>query len=365
MARKLRLSVTSLKIYLSCGRKYFFYKHPDVPKHTDYPRLCGATVHSHIQALYRATKTPRPFFYLTEQSAIGAWFNRWQRAVEQAVARGQLVRRDRDLDEEFGKIGAICVVNYWKANSERARPLLVEGRLEHHFNPVLSLVGVIDQARTVPLSYTQAHRPELVSEGQLHPDYAPVLIVDLKTHRFGYDTAALKNPTEYEKMRRQYNLHEDLQATAYTFLYQQITGKKPIGFIWYHLRSGATFFTYREESDFLNLFLVIDHVVANLQAESYPKNSTDENCRNCDYVPECWEKKIFPISAAEQVAGEYIGAEFVPNLIETDPNRQKRMNLKIPRIKLPKPEEIDSRIPVLRNLPWWEEREEERYLQPS
>lgn len=363
MARKLRLSVSSLKLYLSCGRKYFFYKHPDVAKHTDYPRLCGSTVHSHIQAFYRATKTPRPFYFQSKQSAIGAWFNRWQRAVEEAVKKGQLIRRNPDLDKEYGEIGAICIAQYWEGNIEKARPLMVEKRFEHTFHPALGLVGVMDQVRRVPENYIERHRPELMQEG-LNPDYDPVVIVDLKTHRFGYDTARLKNPTEYERMREQYNLHEDLQATAYTFLYFQATGKMPIGFLWYHLRSGTTFFTYREEEDFLNLLLVVNHVVGNLAAESFPKNSTTENCRSCDYVPECWEKKIFPIASAEPIAGEYVGAEFIPNLIETDPNRQKRMNLKIPRERAAKPEEVDSRIPVLRNLPWWEEEREERYLMP-
>ncbi len=355
MARKLRLSVSGMKTYLTCARRYFYYRHPDIPNHTDYPRLLGIAVHKHIAQLYRPTKDPRPFYYRSEQSYRGAWFNRWKRELDEAVESERLLARTTELDDEFGRIGAICIDKYWETNITLSRPLQVEQRFEHSFNPTLSLIGVMDQVRTVPIKYIEKHRPELITNGQLHPDYDPVAIVDLKTNQYDFDTERLKDPTESEKMRSQYNLHEDLQATAYTFLYQQATGKKPIGFIWYHLRSGSTFFTFRDESDFLNLFLVIDHVVDNLQAQSFPKNSTDNNCFHCDFVRECWEKNIFPISAAEKLSGELVGADFIPNLIEVDPVIQKRMKLKIPRIVRPEPETPSSKVSVLRNLPWREE----------
>ena len=83
----MRLSKSLLALYQDCPRKCYYEHHPDVPKRTDYARLCGVHVHRHIAQLYDPTAEPRPFFFKTRKSALGAWHNRWEREVTKATEK--------------------------------------------------------------------------------------------------------------------------------------------------------------------------------------------------------------------------------------------------------------------------------------
>src|SRR3989344_7702004 len=107
-----KISRTLLEIYLDCPRKWYYYSHPDIPKKTDYKRLCCIAVHKHISQLYRPTSTARPLFYKDKKSVIGAWFNRWHRELDKARELNRIVQ-NAELTKEYGKIGAICVANYF------------------------------------------------------------------------------------------------------------------------------------------------------------------------------------------------------------------------------------------------------------
>ena len=43
-----RVSFSGINLYQDCPRKWFYERHPDVPKRTDYARLCGTGVHRHV-----------------------------------------------------------------------------------------------------------------------------------------------------------------------------------------------------------------------------------------------------------------------------------------------------------------------------
>ena len=360
-----KISRTLLEIYLDCPRKWYYYNHPDIPKKTDYKRLCGIAVHKHISQLYKPTSTARPLFYKDKKSAVGAWFNRWHRELDKARELNRIVL-DAELTKEYGKIGAICVANYWNQNINLTRPTAVERLYETTLGIGVTLKGIVDQIRIAPLEWIARHRPDAVEKGKLKDEFDPAVAVDLKTDSRSFDFK--KDGGEIpaaEKARRQYKLHENLQATLYCYLYEKATGKKPIGFLWYHLRSGKMFFTFRDERDYATLFGAIDHYRESISGESFPKH-VNSQCDFCDYLEICRADRNFLVSRAEEFPENPAGVEIVPNLIRKNQYQQLRLRLKVERSKAQttvqispenKLEIAEKRILMLPDFPWDERRE--------
>lgn len=353
-----RVSYSGIQLYLDCGRKWFYEHHPDIPKRIDYARLCGIGVHQHVKKLYDQPKEPRPFFYNDLQSAVGAWSNRWKMAVAEAKAKEMLLFVNEAKEEEYLKIGIVCLAQYWKAHFDKPRPLEIELRRELNLGGGLRLVGVFDQIRAVSFDWIRRHRPELVQNGQLASSYDPVVIFDLKTDYLDFDATRLsENPTLAEQIRDQYFLHEYLQPTMYIYLYERIYGKKPIGFVWYHLRSGKGFFTYREESDYLTLFAAVNHYRENVLAESFPKR-VERRCRTCDHLLPCNEDRHFKVVKPEEVGQEGELPLVVPSPVEKDSWRQPSLSPYRIRRRVPLP--VVPSVPtaprfIISDLPWDEE----------
>lgn len=359
IARKgiLYLSKSVLQTYLHCPRQaYYEYEADGIPRKTDYDRLCGSEVHRHIQQLYKPPKDPRPFFYKTKGSAVRAWFSRWKRALAENAQK--LRAPNADTAEKFRKVGAHCVAMYWEANVDEPPPLAIERRYECEFRTGVRLVGVFDQIRAVPLTWVAIHRPDLVQNGQLIPGYAPVIIVDLKTDYLSYDARQFgTEPTLQEEVGLQYALHENLQATLYTRLYEEVMGRKPVGFLWYHLRSGKAFFTYREGRDYANLDETVYFVLGNLAVLAFPKNP-GRHCARCDYLAPCREDRNFLVVEAEDLrtAG---AVRMVPTDV-VQGEHQLQLGLRVPRSirPLPVPPPLEQRVTILRSLPWNNPRRE-------
>lgn len=358
--RPLQLSPTSLVRYQECPRMFYLYSQPSIPKITDYPRECGSAIHEHIYKLHqvptsKAGEETRSFFYKNIESAEKAWSFHWFKNIDQAKKQGKLID-DKEKDMSFWAIGKNCVNGYWQDNINLPRPLAFEKRMSVRLPQHIKLLGIMDQLRQPPFSYIQRHRPELIENGKLREGYDPVVIVDFKSGVAGYDLDYLKRETTTEeKIRRQFELHENLQATTYLWLYEQVTGKKPIGFGLYHLRSRKIFFTKRDDRDFKILGDVIDHVIDNLNSESFPKN-IGKHCERCDFMAPCREDRPFLITVGElpELPGLDEPIISLPTNVKKEPHRQLRFKMPIPRIKKEEPEEI-AKLPetiTLRDLPW-------------
>jgi len=368
------VSVTQFKRYQTCPRQWFYGNHPDIPKKTDYSRLCGIAVHQHIRQLHQPPKEPRPFFFKTKRSALGAWYHRWHREVDKATQQ-RLMRADEKATDNYFLIGSRCVSKYWDANINLPRPLETEKTYREPLDVggrrAGILVGVVDQVRSVSLEWIRRHRPELVVNDRLDETFSPVVIVDFKTGEFSYDVEELRKksqrnlerePTIEEQVFMQYELHEDLQPTAYTFLYEKTTGKKPVGVLWNHLRSGALFFTFRDERDYHTLFETVDHFLNNLAAQSFPKH-VGYQCSRCDYLLPCREDRPFLLSKPTSLSEGGEQCMCVPTIVKKDPVQQLTLGLQQPRAQHSLPivtPSSEERPIVLRNLPWDEKR---KYLQ--
>lgn len=353
MPKRFIVSSRSLDAYLDCPRQWYYNRHPRIPKRTNIPRLFGIEMHKHTALLYRPTREPRPFYFRDRKSAINAWFNRWKRALEEVSSKGKLILPDKERAEEYGQIGAFCISKYWDANLNLLRPLEIEKRYEAILAPGISFVGVVDQIRSVSIDWVKSHRPELVQGRQLIEGFENVVIVDLKTDYSHYDLHQFKeDPSLEEIIRRQYELHENLQATSFTFLLEKTTGKKPIGFLWYHLRSGKVFFTYREDADYKVLSDVVNHFLENINAQSFPKH-VGRHCQFCDYMEPCREDRYFLIARPEEVGEKAPGLEFIPNPVTKSSSRQLRLKLHVPRKRREEPVVLPPRKPiVLEGSPW-------------
>ena len=352
MLQKLVISYSALSAYLDCPRKYYYSHCRAVPKMTDYPRLFGVEIHKHIAQFYRPTRQPRAFYFKNKNAAIKSWLNRWQRALEKAKAEKKLMLIDIEKEKKYAKAGIFCIADYWDKNFGLPRPLEVEGSHKISLDKGIVFKGVFDQIREVSLKWITHHRPELINQGKLEERFDNKVIVDLKTNYLSYDPRQFKeNPSLEEKIRLQYELHEDLQVTAFTFLYEKVFGKKPIGFLWYHLRSGKVFFTYREDRDYHTLADIINHFLENIKAQSFPKH-VGRHCKYCDYLKPCREDRFFMVVQPEEVSGNLLSMKFVPNVVKREKSKQLKLKLKIKRKKRPNPVvKIPEEI-TLRNLPW-------------
>jgi len=323
------ISVSALQMFQRCKRQWYFrYRDKSIKKGTDYPRLCGSEVHQHISLLYKPTKEPRPFYYKTIRNAVGAWMSRWGRALE--ANRDKINFINLEEEETYSQVGAICVANYFKANQSLPHPIEIEKRYEFFIRPGINLIGVFDQVRQASLEYIKSKRPELIQQGRLIDGYDPVVIIDLKTGRDSFEVKP-GDPNFKKKMRKQYELHQNLQATAYIYLYEQVKGKKPIGFCWYHLRSNKAFFTFRTEKDYTVLFDVIDDFLDSLNANFFPKH-VGKHCYWCDYVKECYGEQSILISPSEEIGDSQGQLQLIPN-VKKPQSKQLKLKIRVPRIK--------------------------------
>ncbi len=287
----------------------------------------------------------------------------WLQEVEKNQSR--LILPNQEKTFAYMQIGITCLKNYWQYNHSLPRPLAIEKNFTAHLDS-WQLTGTFDQIRQVSLNYIKRHRPELIKNDQLIEGYDPVVILDLKSHYSDYDdpafseddTAFLHNQLSREQiLRTQFDLHENLQPTIYTFLYEQATGKKPIGFVWYHLRSGKGFFTFRESKDYHNLLVTINHLKLNLAHESFPKR-TGSHCRHCSFFEACHEDRDFLISPPEKLNHQdLIRPLHAPTPVKKYPGKQLKLNLKVKRrrrttTQQPKAQPKQTKAIKLYNLPW-------------
>lgn len=348
--RRSNISKSALADYHRCPRRWYFAQRPDIPKMTDYPRLCGVEVHSFVaRRLYRKTKEPRPFFYKTKTSAIKAWFHRWHEALKANMA--SLILPDEENAEKFGSIGALCISNYWNGNYSLPRPLEIEKRYETRYKGFL-IVGIFDQIRTVTEEFIHKQRPELIRSGKLRKGYDPVVIYDLKTE---FIRSGFRPEDSLEAKRRaQYFLHEGLEPTFYTYLYECRHGKKPVGFAWYNLQLGKFFFTYRTNNHYHQLFYEIDSFLESLQTNFFSARK-GKQCCYCDYLEYCHEGRDFLIAEPQNIEDGAV-SKLIALLNPVPPNTEKQLSLKlkVPRSKKSQSKKVIDQQTFFRphDFPW-------------
>ncbi len=325
-----KLSKSRIGMYVTCPKSDWFAHIKKVPPKTDYPRLTGVMVHRFVAGMYRGKTYPLRYENLGK--ATNAWFRTWKTALER---NRHLIRfPNPEQEKNYGITGCVCTVNYWKQNLKKPRPLEIEKRYEIPLSSGFRFVGVFDQVRKAEIEVIQKIRPELVVDGKLREGYDPVFIVD---HKTGYGTWDL---TRYEpgaslleKAVFQFELHSDIQVTAYWWLYQQTHGAMPAGFYWYNLREGEYTFTYRTEEDYKTLFEILDFVMSGLMAEQFPERS-GPHCKRCDFLEVCnATKKGRPMlySKPSKSIGEKDNSETIEPNVVVKKDKQLSFNLKIPR----------------------------------
>src|SRR3989344_1010964 len=340
-----RVSVSALEMFATCPLRTALQRNRIKPEQTTYPLIAGGALHKQVAQMHQRPadpKDPRPFFYLTKKSAINAWFHRFKRALQYARENGGILMPNERSEKYYAEIGSVCIAQYWNKNEGTPRPLEIEKRYVTKLDrPGVVFVGVFDQVREVSLQYIKTHRPDLITNGRLNPDYENVVVMDLKSDKESYDIRDSYpfykepelQPTEEQIVRFQYELHESLLPTAYTFLRERVTRKKPVGFIWYHLRSGKAFFTFRDEWDYQTLYDAIDFYLDSMGSGIFPKNPGDQ-CSWCPHLEECRGRKEFLIAEPEELFGIAEGLRRIPNSFGGDaPQEQLPLKFRIPRRK--------------------------------
>ena len=283
----LRLSMSSIKKYLDCPMQWYFNYILKIPSKTDYPRLCGSEVHKFIAGLYKKHSDDRKFWYKSIDSAKGAWFVTWNKALDRDA--GKILQPDKKAANDFGGNGWVCIDRYWKQNIDKPKPILIEKKYTIPLFAGVELTGVFDQLRTVQLPWLKARRPEIFVGEDISPEYDPYLIVDLKTGWSNYNIK--EDDSDNEKVRKQIAIQLDIQAAAYALLYKKHhNGKYPAGFLLYYLREGSVNNTFFVKGDSKESQIILEsnvqHVVTNIRNESFPRKISNQ-CARCDYYMEC------------------------------------------------------------------------------
>ncbi len=378
------VTFSKISAYMTCPRQAFFISQTGLlERRTDYSRLFGTAIHDFIHRdMYAIPKEPRAFRFKTIRSALGAWHRYWNAVVEESIAgfatrssgKGKkkvtkqvprLVNPSAEQTEKYMVTGRVCIAQYWKQNVDRARPIQIEEPYSWPLGSGVELRGRFDQVRDIPLEKIARFRPELIRNGVLIPGFAPVVVADLKTDRNSYDLRSFReDPSLEEEVRQQYQLHEGLQATIYTFLYEMRYGVKPVGFAWYHLRSGKIFMTYRDERDYRRMAEVIRHYLENIAAQSFPPNA-GKYCEYCDYLEPCRENREHLIARPETMEGLAGELLQIPSRVAIA-SKQHRLKLKVPRVPAELPQlpslSLDTVFPraimLPATLPWASELED-------
>ncbi len=302
---------------------------PKPPRVVDLPRLFGSVVHQHIERMEQLSSNPEQrFYYKDRRSAVNAAYYWWNRALEENRDRLILVT-DQGLSE-YQRLLGICINQYWNTSVSRPRPIHVEWKLTQRWDVGVALTGVIDQVRPLSIEQIRRFRPALVQDSQLVEGYDPVWLVDLKTNRGSFTPYQPEGQVaDTEKwVRQQFELHNYLQPTIYTWLYERTTGKKPIGFIWWHLRSGQYYPTFRVDEHYARLARVVDHVVGNLEVQSFPEH-VGTHCRYCDFINPCQGGPFLVAWPGNEPGGQQLIRQ--PNPVIVREPRQLRLRLQVER----------------------------------
>ncbi len=332
------ISKSKMLIYSSCRRAYYYVYIAHEPTKVDYPRLMGSEVHRFTAHLYHEHKDPnQPFFFANITKAHNAWFNSWGRALK--ANEGSILFPDFEKSQEHAVSGWVCIKNYWDASVNKARPLYIEKRYTVPIMKSYKFVGIFDQIRQAPLESISKYRPELVVDGQLIDGYDPVFIIDLKTNKQSYDLTVFRPEASLlEQAAHQFSLHEDLQVTAYYWLYWKVFHKLPVGFFWWHLRSGKLFYTYRTQNDFSTFLEKAESMLDGLESSSFPKDS-GPYCKYCDYFEICGNSRAdrpLMVTKAVDTAND---AAFEPVISNKKIEKVIQLAFKFPKIPGIKKEE--------------------------
>ncbi len=307
----LRLSMSSIKKYMDCPMQWYFTYVLKIPSKTDYPRLCGSEVHKFIAGLYKKHSDDRKFWYKSIDSAKGAWFVTWNKALDRDA--GKILQPDKKAANDFGGNGWVCIDRYWKQNIDKPKPILIEKKYTIPLFAGVELTGVFDQLRTVQLPWLKARRPEIFVGEDISPEYDPYIIVDLKTGWSNYNIK--EDDSDNEKVRKQIAIQLDIQAAAYALLYKEHhNGKYPAGFLLYYLSEKTTNNTFFVKGDSIESQTILEsnvqHVVTNIRNGSFPRKISNQ-CARCDYYMECRPNGKISVSLP--------GA--IPDSIQTEENK--------------------------------------------
>jgi len=323
-------SNSKMTMFMNCPAKYYLAYVMKIPGRTDYPRLMGTGIHSMVARFHRHGNQNNPLYYKSVDTALKAWTYEWFRLLEENTHL--LPERIKGKDYSFLNVGKECLKTYWEQMHKKQPPLHVEKHLSAVWGNV-KVMGIFDQIREIPLDMIREWRPDLLdAKGNLLPGYLPYIIVDLKTGLHNYDLKDLDETASLLKIaRHQFPLHEDLQATVYTYIFNEVFGQMPLGFVYYYLRHGKFFLTFRTAEDFETLGKTIDHIIVNLNNVSFPKKPGSQ-CKWCDYFNFCRGDRDLllnvPVTELEWIKEASL-ADFVSGV--SDPTLQLKLGLKIPK----------------------------------
>lgn len=313
------LSVSGMETHHTCPWQFYARYIIGLPSKTDFPRLTGVVIHKMLDKLYDPHRHDGRFYFKDVDKTAGYYYGEFKREYDQVQDEGKFLDDEKKY-RSFTKLGEQILRKYWVDNMHLPDPIEREKRYTYMTPRGVRLLGIMDQVRAVSLDYVQRHRPNLIVDGKLHPDFDPVVVADFKSGYLNYDITRFESSAKMELLTRtQHLLHHGYQGTMYTGLYQvnhiseeHPMGKQPIGFEIYDLRKGQKYFSYRKGSDYTYLtqavYQVIDHIES---GKDYVKNYGFA-CSRCDFVEPCHGEEDFILVLPEGIADGFELEDLTP-----------------------------------------------------
>jgi len=249
----MRLSASSIKMYLRCPRQYRYAYIDEIPAVLTGPLVFGRVIHEVLHNL-EVERMQHPGNVTPECVE-----NEFQRLWQQALVQDRPWFKDGETTlAAYEKLAPQILSGYLARLQDRPPPFVMEYPFELAWGEH-QLSGVIDRIEEV--------------DGAL-------IVVDFKTGQ--------RKPSPHE-------LGEDLQLTIYALAAQVVFELPVLQLVYYHLRDHTALATERGEEDFYQLQTdVLPRVTTAIAEGQFPKRP-GYWCRFCDYRELCLaESQVHP-----------------------------------------------------------------------
>lgn len=252
----MRLSVTSIKAYLVCPRRYRYAYIDRVPAVPTGPLAFGSAVHAAIHDLHRhCLETSAP---MDADFGIAAFRHLWRESLE----RQRPLFKDGDATRQaYTQLGERIVCEYAQSHPAPPPTIALEYRFELPWRSH-TLAGVVDR----------------IDQG----DHG-LVIYELKTSQC--------KPTARE-------LNTDLQLTVYAYAVQRVFQRPVERLVHYHLRGPQALDAHRSESSVRYLLGAVFPLVSEAVEGGMFSPTPGWHCRICDYRELCRAEREEPLRAS-------------------------------------------------------------------
>ncbi len=298
MAEVGKLSPSKITTYKGCSFSYYlkYVMHERVPSNVRL--MFGKNIHYLLERFYNVN-------YKSEESFIKFWKYYWTSGIAGDFLKG---REKKNLETEDFKLKENFIVKIGNHVDLGPEPLGVffgymktgENILRKFYSRHKHLPPPIEKEKAFGFKKDEPFDIEgVLVRGvfdRIDKNEKGFYITDYKTD---------KNSPEKDS----FVLHRNPQFTIYSYAFRKLFGEQEQAILYYHLRSGDVFKTYRSEKDFEYMKRLVNEVAEGISKDHFVPHY-GYHCNFCDLKSAC-EKYSIPHHGGPRIdlEGKIIGAK--------------------------------------------------------